>query len=202
MSTRSRFGAWLLGRGSDRFITAYGEERIQTLKLESAAQAGLFDRDEFEMTVESDVPNLKLLQDQISGDSECCRLIRDEATVSRLKPIFVTRIKRSAFPLRLPSGDELEIALDEGSVDAELGSVPITAVELELKGGQPESLYGVALEMLDLVPLRIDRISKADLGYGMLIDEHREPVKAQPVQLKQRDSVEDAFCSIACNCLD
>ena len=93
----------------------------------------------------------------------------------------------------MPSADELEVALDEGTVDAESGSVPIAAVELELKHGQPESLYGIAL---------IDHLSKAVLGYELLVAEHNDAVKAQPVHLNKRDSVEDAFCNIARNCLD
>jgi inorganic triphosphatase YgiF len=43
-------------------------------------------------------------------------------------------------------------------------------MELELKHGQPESLYGIALELLDTVPLRIDHLSKADLGYQLLVE--------------------------------
>ncbi|HEY2021083.1 CHAD domain-containing protein [Paraburkholderia sp.] len=183
-------------------VRAVGNERVQTLKLEGSVQAGLFDRDEFEMPVDSDTPDLKLLQDQIPTDTDCGRLIRDEAAAARLKPVFVTRINRSSIPLRLPSGDELEVALDEGTIDADTGSVPIAALELELRHGQAESLYGVALELLETVPLRVDHLSKADLGYELLVAEHSDAVKAQPVHLTRRDSVEDAFCSIARNCLD
>ncbi|WP_394365026.1 Tar ligand binding domain-containing protein [Paraburkholderia kirstenboschensis] len=92
---------------------------------------------------------------------------------------------------------ELEVALDEGTIEADSGSVPITAVELELKHGESESLYGVALELLGTAPLRIDHRSKADLGYELLVAEHSDAVKAQPVRLNRRDSIEDAFCSIA-----
>jgi inorganic triphosphatase YgiF len=182
-------------------VRAVGNERLQTLKLEGSVQAGLFDRDEFEMPVDSDTPDLKLLQDHIPADTDCGRLIRDEATAARLKPVFVTRINRSSIPLRLPSGDELEVALDEGTVDADSGSTPIAAVELELKHGQPESLYGTALGLLEIVPLRVDHLSKADLGYELLVAEQRDAVKAEPVHLNKRDSVEDAFCNIARNCL-
>lgn len=181
-------------------VRAVGDERVQTLKLEGSVQAGLFDSNEFEMPVDSDTPDLKLLLDQISADTDCGRLIRDEATATRLKPVFVTRINRSAIPLRLPSGDELEVALDEGTVEADSGSVPIAV--LELRHGQAESLYGVALELLETVPLRIDHLSKAELGYELLVAEHSDAVKAQPVHLTKLDSVEDAFCSIARNCLD
>ncbi|MFP3663071.1 inorganic triphosphatase, partial [Burkholderia sp. SIMBA_043] len=89
------------------------------------------------------------LRDRLPADSDCGRLIRDVATAARLEPVFVTRIRRSALPLRLPSGDEVEVALDKGTVEAESNSVPIAAVELELKRGRPESLYGVAQELLE-----------------------------------------------------
>jgi triphosphatase len=183
-------------------VRAVGNERLQTLKLEGSVQAGPFDKEEFEMPVDSDMPNLKLLQDQIPADTDCARLIRDEATAARLKPVFVTRINRSAIPLRLSSGDEVEVALDEGTVDTDSGSVSIAAVELELKHGQSENLYGIALELLETVSLRIDYLSKADLGYELLVAEHSGAVKARPVNLNKRDSVEDAFCRIARNCLD
>ncbi|AZQ55663.1 CYTH and CHAD domain-containing protein [Burkholderia cenocepacia] len=183
-------------------VRAVGNDRIQTLKLEGSPQAGLFDRDEFEMPVDGDVPDLKLLRDTLPDDSDCGRLVRDDATAPDLHPVFVTRIKRTVLPLRLPSGDEVEVALDKGTVDADSNSVPIAGVELELKRGRPENLYGIALELLDTVPLRIDHESKADLGYGLLVAEHQPAVKAKPVQLKKHESVEDAFCQIVRNCLD
>ncbi|MBB5507836.1 CYTH and CHAD domain-containing protein [Paraburkholderia atlantica] len=188
--------------GASLRVRSVGKEKIQTLKLEGSAKAGLFDRDEFEMPVKSDTPDLKLLCDQIPDDSDCGKLIRDETIPAQLKPVFVTRINRSAFALRQPSGDELELALDEGTIEAESGSVQVAAVELELKQGDPDMLYRVALEMLETVPLRIDHRSKADIGYALLVAEHSEAVKAQPVRLDKRDSIEDAFCSIVRNCLD
>lgn len=183
-------------------LRTIGKETVQTLKLEGSRQAGLFDRDEFEMPIESKAPDLELLREHVPADSACGKLIRDDTTAAQLSPVFVTRITRSVFPLRLPSGDELEIALDEGTVEAKPGSVPIVALELELKSGQPDSLYNLALEWLESVPLRIDRFSKADIGYGLLVAEHCPAVKAKPVQLSKRDSIEDAFCTIAQNCLE
>lgn len=121
------------GCGASLRVRAVGKERIQTLKLEGSVQAGLFDRDEFEMPVDGDLPDLARLRDRVPADSDCGRLIRDVATAARLQPVFVTRIKRSVLPLHLPSGGEVEVALDKGTVEAEPNSVPIAAVELELK---------------------------------------------------------------------
>lgn len=41
-------------------VRAVGGERLETLKLEGSMHAGLFDRDEFEMPVRNDTPDLKL----------------------------------------------------------------------------------------------------------------------------------------------
>lgn len=188
--------------GASLRVRAVGDERIQTLKLEGSVQAGLFDRDEFELLIDHDTPDLELLRDQIPEDCDCRRLIHDRDVAAQLQPMFVTRIKRSIILLHLSEGNEIEVALDEGSIDAESGSMPMAAVELELKQGQPERLYDIALELLESAPLRIDRHSKADLGYGLLVAEHNAAVKAQAVKLDKRDSVEDAFCKITRNCLD
>ena len=177
-------------------------QRIQTLKLEGVVEAGLFARDEFEMPVDSDTPDLAALQDAISADTDCGRLIRDQAIAAQLAPVFVTRVNRTAITLHVPPEDEIEVALDEGTVDAQTGSMPVVAVELELKQGKPQALHTAALELLKSVPLRLDHRSKADIGYGMLVDEHAEAVKAKPVRLGKGDSIEDAFCTILRNCLD
>ena len=80
--------------GASLRVRIAGGERLQTLKLEGSARAGLFDRDEFEMPVDSDTPDLQLLQARISADTDCGKLIRDETTAARLKPVFVTRQHR------------------------------------------------------------------------------------------------------------
>lgn len=51
-------------------VRVVGGQRVQTLKLEGTVQAGMFDRDEFEMPVDSDTPDLNLLQDQIWADTD------------------------------------------------------------------------------------------------------------------------------------
>ncbi|MCP3726278.1 CHAD domain-containing protein [Paraburkholderia sp. CNPSo 3272] len=182
-------------------VRADGQQRTQTLKLEGVGDAGVFDRDEFEMPVDRDTPDLALLSDAISADTECGKLIRDQAVVSQIAPVFVTRINRTVIVLRLPPEDEIEVALDEGTVDSQARSVPLAGVELELKRGNPQALHAAALELLKVAPLRIDHRSKADVGYELLVAEHAEAVKAEPVCLGKSDSIEDAFCTIAHNCL-
>ncbi|MEM5314357.1 CYTH domain-containing protein [Paraburkholderia sp. JHI869] len=72
--------------GASLRIRGVGQERIQTLKLDSPAQAGMFDRDEFEMPVDRDTPDLTLLRDALPADTDCGRLVRDDVVAARLAP--------------------------------------------------------------------------------------------------------------------
>ncbi len=81
---------------------------------------------------------------------------------------FVTRVDRSVALLRLPKGDEIELALDEGVVEAGDATAPIHEVEMELKSGEPDHLYQFALDLLETVPLKIGYIRKGDGGYKLV----------------------------------
>ncbi|KWE57457.1 CYTH and CHAD domain-containing protein [Burkholderia sp. MSMB2157WGS] len=183
-------------------VRDHGDGTVQTIKLDGSAQAGVYERDEFEMPVNGHAPNLSLFTDSIPADSDLGKLIRDERTASNLEARFVTRIRRTVLPLRLPSDEEVEFAIDEGTIETDTASTPIVAVEMELKRGRPDRLYQIALDLLETVPLRFDHLSKADRGYEMLVQRHQTPVKAKSVTLHKRDSIEDAFRQIAHNCLE
>lgn len=187
--------------GASLRVRAIGDKRLQTLKLDGSVKAGLYERDEFECPVNGDAPDLLSLQDLIPKNTDCGKLVRESGLSSRLKPVFTTRVTRSTALMRLPQGEEVELALDDGVIEAESGSTPIHGVEMELKRGTPEQLYELALELLDSVPLRIDYLSKGDRGYGLLVEEHSQPVRAQPLKLRKRDTVDDAFRRVVQNCL-
>lgn len=187
--------------GASLRVRATGERRVQTLKFDGSIAAGLFEREEFESEVQSEFPDLDSLKALLPDDSEGKKLLQDEALGSSLKPIFVTRVKRTTAMLRLADGTEVELALDDGVVESGAASVPIHAVEMELKSGAPERLYELALGLLETVPLRIDYLSKGDRGYELLAHEHRAPVRAEPLQLRAQETVEEAFQHIVRNCL-
>ncbi|RZF26397.1 CYTH and CHAD domain-containing protein [Paraburkholderia sp. UYCP14C] len=187
--------------GASLRVRNQGDTMVQTIKLDGSANAGLYERDELETPVGSDAPDLTLYHDAIRSNSDLGKLIRDEASAAQLAPVFVTRIRRTIVPLNLQSGEEIEFAIDEGVIEAEMRSTSIAGVEIELRQGEPGRLYELALNLLQTVPLRFDFMSKADRGYEMLVKKHEAPVKARPVALRKRDSIEDAFYQIARNCL-
>ena len=127
--------------GASLRVRVQGDQRLQTLKLDGAVQAGFYEREEFECPVNGDAPDLISLQDLIPKNSACGKLVRRNGMSAQLKPVFVTRINRSSGLMLLPQGEEVELALDEGVVEAESGSAPIHGVEMELKRGEPHQLY-------------------------------------------------------------
>jgi triphosphatase len=188
--------------GASLRVRAIGEQRLQTRKREGSMTAGLFERDEFECPVDGDRPDLDALLALVPKDSKAIDILAKPELAERLEPLFHTRINRCAATLQLPDGTDLELAMDDGAVEATAGpSTPIHEIELELKNGDAEQLYHLALAILHDVPLRIDHLSKADRGYGLLVREQSAAVKAEPLKLKKRHSLEEAFQVIARNCL-
>ncbi|KXU84608.1 metal-chelation protein CHAD [Caballeronia megalochromosomata] len=187
--------------GASLRVRVAGARRVQTLKLDGTVTAGFFERDEFEGPVQGDSPDLKSLQELLPESKKSSKLLQAAGPESQLRPLFVTRVKRTTATLRLSEDTEVELAVDDGVIETEAASTPIHGVEMELKSGAPERLYELALALLESVPLRIDYVSKGDRGYELLVQEHRLPVRAAPLKLRKRYTVEEAFQYVARNCL-
>nr|WP_286162282.1 CYTH domain-containing protein [Burkholderia sp. WP9] len=113
--------------GASLRVRAIGERRLQTLMLDGAAAAGLYGRDQFDGPVHGDTPDLASLRQLIPKDSDgATELLADDGLAERLQPLFVTRVNRSAAVIRLPDGTAIELALDDGVVEA--GADPSAAI--------------------------------------------------------------------------
>jgi len=68
-----------------------------------------------------------------------------------LKPVFETRVRRKV--LQIQSGDsEIELSIDQGTVEAGQKSSPLCEVELELKQGQASDLFKLAKTLAHELP--------------------------------------------------
>jgi inorganic triphosphatase YgiF len=67
--------------------------------------------------------------------------------------MFTTEIHRTARQLHADSCTTVEAVFDEGCVTAYGSSLPVTEMELELKSGNVQALYQLALDLLGSVPL-------------------------------------------------
>ncbi|HEV8314101.1 MAG TPA: CYTH and CHAD domain-containing protein, partial [Burkholderiaceae bacterium] len=177
-----------------------GRHWVQTLKTSDPAAAGLHQRGEWEAPVPGPEPDLKTLCAAVADD-DAAKLLSQPTLTQSLTPIFETAYRRTAWPLHLPPGTDVELVLDEGELRCGDSREPICEVECELKAGVPAALFDLARQMQDGVPLRIGNVGKAARGYALLSPQAPSAVKAQPVELHAAMTVEQGFQAIASSCL-
>lgn len=178
-----------------------GEHNVQTLKTCGTQRGAFYEREEYESAIPDGMPDLGALQRRVPEGTPLGLLLSESGLAERLKPIFVTDVERTVMLLRLPQGDEVEIAVDHGVVRTATATAPIREVELEIQTGEQAHLFAFALQLLDAIPMRLSRASKGDHGYALVADEPDAVVRAGPIRLTEVDSAEAAFLHIAGNCL-
>jgi triphosphatase len=174
-------------------IRKIGTKRIQTVKAESKAMAGLFARPEWEMAIRQDQP-------VIDDHHMPLRTLVPSLQLERLSAIFrivVTRQIRSI----VQDGARIELVLDRGEIQAGGAITPINEVELELKAGSPEVLFGLARTLGGLAPLQLITLSKAQRGYDLLAQDNDRTVKSQAISLTSDMTSSEGFQAIAYACL-
>lgn len=170
-----------------------GRRRIQTVKSRKVEPGPLNDRSEFEADLMADAaaPDLN----RIPADLR--QRIETAAGSKSLSPLFVTDIRRTERVVRLADGGEIDLAFDEGRIQANGKDTPVSEIELELKKGQPASLYRLALDLAKLAPLRVNQISKAERGYALAAKATPpNAVKSKPVRLSKTATFDDV-CAIS-----
>ena len=174
--------------------TRVGRRWLQTLKTEGERQGGLSRRVEFEMPVRRGEP------DWSRFPPEALAYVPDVLR-EHIVPVFETRFHRTAWLLAGKRGAQIEVALDVGAVVAGERSQPICEIELELKSGQPDALFALALEWaaaFDCLPFDV---SKAERGVRLAHGAEAAPVKVVPLALDDGMSVEEGFAGIVQACL-
>ena len=179
---------------------------VQTLKAGGSVRGGLHSCHEWESEVDGPQVRLDALDALIKGKQPVRALLRKNAIRANLQTVFGTRIERTVWQLATPQGDLVECVLDQGVIEHgsadSMRSVPVSEVELELKAGRQAALFDIALALLQEVPLWIGQTSKAERGYRLAAGLPVKAVKAQPLILKDKLSVQQGFQAIAANCLE
>ena len=173
-----------------------GKRWVQTIKGGGSAIAGLHKREEWEASVLKAQPDITKISDPLLIKLFCVAGLRQQ-----LRPLFTTEFNRSTRMLHLPDGSEAEFCLDRGKIIAGNVSLPLCEIELELKSGSPMALFHFALDLLRIVPFRLENVSKAERGYALYSGCMSPPFKAQPIQLVPKTSVGEAFRTIIWKCL-
>lgn len=167
-------------------IRLTGEQRVQTIKADGAAAAGMFVRSEWEREVADDTPI-------IDDATPIPTLLGDKVEV--LGGLFTVENER-----RIWMGDGVEIALDRGRAVAGERETPIHEVELEQKGGDAAALFALARRIDAVAPVHLGVLSKAERGYRLL-GPAPGVAKADPVELTASLTAAAAFQQIVRSCL-
>lgn len=173
----------LHGIGVSFRVRQVGDQWLQTVKAETKVRGGVSNPIEIEANVKDRHPVVAAISDR-SVRRNVKAAIRKEPLV----PLFETVVERTTRHLKTADGDEIELALDKGTVRSAGESRDIRVAELELKSGSPAALLAIVPALVEEGPLRLGGASKAELGY--LISGEAEdaaavlPQKAEPAEFK------------------
>ena len=153
-----RLRSWQCGL---RIRTQDGQHE-QTIKCRGQTIGGLHQRPEYNLPLDGEWPQLAAFPAEIwPPDIDLGALQRD------IRPQFRTDFRRQAWRLLLADGTEIELAFDQGFIEASGLQEPLCELELELITGDALSLFNVARDLLALGNLRLGSISKAQRGYRL-----------------------------------
>jgi inorganic triphosphatase YgiF len=156
---------------------------------EGARRAGMHQRQEWETPVLKAQPDLTKISGTSLADFFHIGMLREE-----LRPVFATDFNRTIRKLLLPGDQEVEFCLDRGEITVEGASVAFCEIELELKAGDPSTLFQLALDLLhsfpSSIPIRLENASKAERGYALTLGMRAStrPVR-YPLALKHRAGI-------------
>ncbi len=171
---------------------------IQTVKTAGVGLAGLHQRREWNVQVENERPVYQALPGELRESGEL-----NKKLFNKLQPLFNTEFQRDAWEFRDDHGNCVEIALDQGRIQAGDAVAPISEIELELKeGGEVSALYHIAGALLDSVPLNMENASKAQRGHALCDPKPSKPRKAGKLALNHDMDTEEAFIYMAWDCLN
>ncbi len=179
----------LMRRGIALRLRRVNNRWVQTLKAETQSVGALTNRPEWEVTVtDGKHPDFSALPpvalDLLAG-----------IKLKRILPVFTTEFQRTTWQIESEQ-TQAEVALDSGKIHTDDASSNICEVEIELKSGNPEFLFDVAIQLLEHVPLRVEPRSKAERGYILSGAATLVPVKAIQPMIEKNQSVGDVWNAI------
>ncbi|MDP5292095.1 CYTH domain-containing protein [Oceanimonas sp. CHS3-5] len=177
--------------GAGLRIRSQNGELEQTVKLAGSQVGGLHQRPEFNVALGVHNPDLSLFPASIWPEGA-----DPQALQQGLQPLFCTDFVRRRWLVEL-NGAEIELALDEGEVQAGDQREPICELELELVRGDASVLFELAEHLVQGGGLRLGAVSKAQRGYRLAgLSPMPELQALEPVALLPAQSCEQAMVEL------
>jgi len=154
-----------------------GTKRLQTLKADTAAHAGLATRSEWELPA----PGGKMELGAFPRTEIMAATGFDLGRVAaKLHPVFETRFTRRSTPVALDGAARAELCVDVGYVAARGRKEPISELEIELKAGDPRALLRYAEKLSPALGLELAFESKSERGYRLAAGQAVPPPRKWP----------------------
>ncbi len=170
-----------------------GDKRVQTIKTSNQGSYSI-ERSEWEQLIDGDQPELADIT-----DATLVPILTDDVR-NTLKPLFETRIERTAYRLD-GNNTTIAMAVDEGQIVGPSSSCQVSEIELELKHGNPIELFRIARAISNIVPAKLDLKSKSERGYELVEKASVAAEKAHDPVLSAEISAGRAFTLISRACL-
>jgi triphosphatase len=168
-----------------------GARFVQTVKTESRDDP--LRRTEWEANVPSIAPDVGLALPFIPAQ------LRSDLDRHQLEAVFTTDIHRHERIVDLPSGT-VEVAFDHGFLKSGDRSIPVSEIELELKGGSASAIYELALRLAEHGALRPSIRSKSARGFDLVADAPPAVRKPRKLRLESSSALDEAFATILRAC--
>ncbi|SNY97100.1 CYTH domain-containing protein [Halomonas sp. hl-4] len=155
------------------------DQVLQTVKTAGHGGGGFSQRQEWEWPVASLALDTQGLAELPPFQGEASQVI--SALAPRLNTDFVRQSWQVVW-----QESHIELALDQGEIHSGGYQATICEAELELKKGEPEALWSLALALAEHVPLRPSDSSKAARGNALAAQHWPLPEATTPAQWMYR----------------
>ncbi len=136
-------------------IRREGGRWVATVKGGGSSNGGLHQRQEWNVVVPSNKPDVAVFADTPVG-STLHRTVGNRPLI----PLVATRFERFTLNIKSSEGSLIEVAADRGEIIAGDQTAPILELELELKDGQPVALLKLGAALAREYPLVVGLSSK------------------------------------------
>ena len=153
-------------------IRRNGKKYEATVKTEQASGGGLSARREFNMPLKKDSPTVSGFT-ELGLETDLEELLAGE----ELQKLFTVEVKREIRLLQVTPETVLEMAIDQGKINAGKQKEKIDEVELEIKAGTKADLLDFTAQIAAKIPIFIEPRSKFARGLHLLGngEEHEIP---------------------------
>ena len=174
----------LLDAGLNLRIRSMSGGWFQAIKSTGQSVGGLHQRLEWEDLLSRNEPDFNKIT-----EPHLANIFSDLKLREALRPVFIVDVVRTDWLLKYPDGSVIEVSVDIGDLKSATDQVcahicPIEELEIELKQGNTYHLFELALALQQDIPMSIENVSKAQMGYGYLRPQPLIKTHAQAMNIK------------------